>query len=365
MWQQFLVSLLPGLIQMLAGKDSTASNLASLFGQGYQTAQNYQNQQENQDWQRSFAMQQFEYNRMLNDRSFFHSLPSTQIEHYKNAGLSPDLMNGQLSPMNFGTPVNFSQPNASAPNFAGLENANLSKDLSKKDSDISLNISKKSLNEVDFSLKKIEESFQQLTLNDRIDLVFLEKQFKQITNELQQSNVEENVINNMKLASSLGLIRGINKDGRVTYTTTPKFKEICSYYLKSIQQDFDIKVQELENLEKKFEEIEKNIKLKDSEILINSVAYQQDILNLITNAIGSGVSLVMNEETGVWEIDYDQSTGDKTGIIAMGLISTVLDAIGVRFSFGKGASKVMPKKSTEPKSKPKEKKDKGFVDVEY
>lgn len=356
MWEQFLISMLPGLISEFAGKDSTASNLASLFGSSYQTAQNYANQQENQQWQRNFAMQQFNYNQMLNDRSFFHSLPASQVELFKNAGLSPDLMYGQISPMTFGNPANVSMPNSPSPNYAGLENSNLLKDLFKKDSDISLNISKQSLNEVDYSLKKIEESFQQLTVSDRIDLVFLEKQFKQITNELQQSNVEENVINNMKLAASLGLIRGINKEGKVTYTTTPKFREICSYYLKEVKQKYDINDQELKNLEKKFEDIVKTIKLKDSEILINSVAYQQDVLQLIADAISSGVSLKQNAN-GEWEIDYDGDTGDVAGVVAMGLIGTILDAIGISFSFGKGAKKVMPKKSTEPKPNSKPKKE--------
>ena len=48
MWEQILISMLPGLLNMFLGdKGKDWSNLASLFGHGYQTAQNYQNQQQN------------------------------------------------------------------------------------------------------------------------------------------------------------------------------------------------------------------------------------------------------------------------------------------------------------------------------
>lgn len=342
MWQQFLISLLPGLIQMIAGKDSKVSNLASLFGQGYQTAQNYANQQENQAWQRNFAMQQFNYNSMLNDRSFFHSLPSSQIEHMKNAGLSPDLAYGQMSTMNYGNPVSVSMPTASSPNFAGLENSNLAKDLSKKDSDIGLNLSKTELNKVEKSLKDLEELYSSMTVSHRIDRERLQNEFIKINNQLQQSNVEENVINNMKLASSFGLIKSFDKDGNIVYSTTEKFREVTDLYLKDLKQKYDIGEQELKRVEKIVSKLDVEIKALNSEIMINSVAYQEDVLNLIATAISSGVSLEQNDK-GEWIVDYDGDTGDKAGVVAMGLISTVLQVIGVRFGFSKNASNVMGK----------------------
>lgn len=345
MFEQFLISMLPGLISMLSGKDSQASNLASLFGQSYQTAQNYANQMENQQWQRNFAMQQFNYNSMLNDRSFFHSLPSSQIQHLINAGLSPDLAYGQLSGMNFGHTPSLSMPNSTPPNYSGLENANLLKDLKNKDSDISLKLSQKAINEVDFSLKKIEESFQQLTVGDRIDLVFLEKQFKQITNELQESNVEHNVINNMKLAAAFGLVKGLNKEGRITYTTTPKFNEIAEFYLSDLRQKYNIQEAEYNNLLQKFTKSFTEIAALNSEILVNSVAYQQEVLNLIVSAVGSGVNLKQGEN-GEWIVDYDGDTGDVAGIVTMGLIDSILSAVGIKFTLGKNASKVIGEHKT-------------------
>jgi hypothetical protein len=350
MWEQILISMLPSLISMVFGDSGkNASNLAGLFGQGYQTARNYQNQQQNLDWQRNFAMQQFNYNSMLNDRSFFHSLPASQIQKYVSAGLSPDLLYGQLSSIDYGLNQSLQQPNAVAPNFAGLENANLLKDLGKKDTEIFLNLSKKAINEIDYSLKKIEESYQQLTLSNRIDLVFLEKQFKQITNELQQSNVEENVINNMKLAAALGLVRGINDEGRVVYSTTPKFDEIAEFYLSDLRQKYNIQEAEFKNLCQKWNKSFAEIAALNSDILINSVAYQQDVLNLITSAVGSGVSLKQNEN-GEWVVDYDGDTGDVAGIVTMGLIDSVLSAVGIKFTLGKNASKVLGKHETKSTS---------------
>lgn len=340
MWQQLLISMLPGLINMFFGdKGKNLSNLAGLFGQGYQSAQNYQNQQQNIDWQRNFAMQQFNYNSMLNDRSFFNSLPAAQVQKFKAAGLSPDLLYGQLSSMDYGNTQSLQMPNASSPNFAGLENANLLKDLSKKDSEIGLNLSQEEINKVDKQLKDLDELYKTMTTQDKIEQEKLKTGFMKLNNQLVESNVEKNRIDNIKLATSLGLVRTI-EDDRIVYNTTPKFKEICSLYLKNVQKDYDIKVQELENLEKKFEDLETTIRLKDSEILINSVAYQQEVLELIGNAISSGVNLKQDSKGG-WVIDYDGDTGDVASVVAMGLIGTVLEAIGVRFGFGKNASKIM------------------------
>lgn len=357
MWQQILISLIPGLLQLVANKGNSGSSssgsgnmnniaqLAALFGQSFQSAQNYQNQQASQQWQQNFAMNQFRYNQLLNDRTFMHTIPYHQVQQYIKAGLSPDLMTGQITGMDFGHSGSYSMPNVPSPQYQGLQDANLRKDLHKKDSEIRLNLSKDAVNKIDYAIKQIEEQYQQGTLNNRVELVFLEKEFKKIHNQLEESNVETNVINNIKLATSLGLVKSIDKDGNIIYSKTPKFKEICSYYLKEVKMNYDIKEQDLKNLEEKFKNLQKDLELKNSDILINSVAYQQEVLNLITSAVGSGVSLSQNEK-GEWVVDYDGDSGDVAGIVTMGLIDSVLSAIGIKFTLGKNASKVLGEHKT-------------------
>ena len=348
MWEQLLISMLPGLISMIAGKDSKVSNLASLFGQGYQTAQNYQNQQENQDWQRNFAMQQFNYNSMLNDRSFFHSLPASQVEHYKKAGLSPDLLYGQMSSMNFGHNQSLQMPSSPAPNFAGLENANLSKDLSKKDTEIGLNLSQTEINKIDKNLKSLEEAFHTMVDGHRINREALQTEFVKLNNQLVQSNVEKNVIDNMKMAAALGLVRGIDEDGNIVYTTSAKFDEIAELYLSDLRQKYNLQEADYHKALADYQKIFKQMQAIDSEIMINSVAYQQDVMNLIASAVGAGIDLKQNEN-GEWVVNYTGSTGDVAGIVAMGLIDSVLSAVGIKFTLGKNASKVLGKHETKTK----------------
>lgn len=85
------------LMQGLQGVMNTTGSLASLFGNSVGQYANYQRQLEQQQYERGFAREQYLYNQEQNLLNRQLSSPIGQITAYKRAGLSPDLLFGQLS----------------------------------------------------------------------------------------------------------------------------------------------------------------------------------------------------------------------------------------------------------------------------
>lgn len=75
----------------------SGGSLASLFGNASAQYNNYSRQQEQQTYERNFSQSQYFYNQQQNQINRELSSPIGQITAYKRAGLSPDLLFGQLS----------------------------------------------------------------------------------------------------------------------------------------------------------------------------------------------------------------------------------------------------------------------------
>lgn len=309
MWEQLLISLLPGLFQIAFGNNTSfskinlkdafsnpqnLSNLIGLFGQGYQTALNYQNQQQNLDWQRQFAMQQFNYNSILNDRSFFHSLPVSQISKLISAGLSPDLAYGQLTGMDYGNPATVSMPNASASNFAGLENANLLENTKK------ITNENKQLNELTKGIEfdNVEKEFNSI----------LHEIFKQSVNNNRDSleygiqhKIEtffnESYSNNKKSAISTQFITELYKelvyeDNGVEFPTD-KLKELSLLFI-----DNEIKGFNIENITKSLAYFNSKSRYNDREFWYASEKLTQDCINEVNKLAKNNAEIEKNFLSG-------------------------------------------------------------------
>ena len=263
-------------------------SLASLFGNASSQYGNYARQQEQQAYERNFAQSQYLYNQQQNQINRELSSPIGQITAYKRAGLSPDLLFGQLSQpfMSSGVsqPIPTSMPQTNS--LESLQASNLLESTEKTKNE------NKQLNELLKGIKfdNVEKEFNAILHN------IFKQAVENVRDDIEygiQAKIEtffnESFANNKKSAINTQFITELykefvyDKDG--VEFPTDKLKELSSLFV-----DNELKGFNLENITKSLSYYYEKARYNDKEFWYSSEKLTQECVNEVnrlakTNAI--------------------------------------------------------------------------------